>query len=168
MSKYKPNMKDRYYQGQYIPVNFDKYVGDVSDIIYRSKWEYAVCWWCDHNESIIKWSSEPEFHKIPYDIIENGNIIRSIYIPDFWLKIKKTDGSEEEQVLEIKPYKQTLFPEEPKKYTEKSSQGYEYRLKMYQRNLVKWDTAKKYFEKKGILFYVLTEKYFDKSKIKLF
>ena len=62
IKKVKPN--GEYKSGKYVPRNPDKYIGDIHNIIFRSSWEQRFCIYCDTNESILKWSSEPL--KIPY------------------------------------------------------------------------------------------------------
>jgi len=159
-------MPGKWYSGQYIPQNPDKYSGDVSDIIYRSKWEYNFCYYCDNENKIKKWACENI--KIPYSVMTNGRHSIKNYIPDFWIKIEKSDGESEELIIEIKPQKELEEPIEPKKHTVKSLENYEYSLKTYIKNLNKWDAAEKYCKKRGISFCVLTEKYFEDKQIKLF
>lgn len=168
MSKNKrtPNRNDKYYQGTYDVKNVDKYIGDISRVMFRSKWEYKFCWYCDNNSSIIQWSCEEI--SIPYQVIEKSNLVTKIYFPDFWTKIIKPNGEEEEFIFEVKPWKQTQEPSEPKRKTMTSLKNYEYRLKDYQLNLLKWDAAKKYCDRRGIKFKVLTEKFFEDKQIKLF
>jgi len=166
MSKHKPNRPDKWYSGDYIPKNIDKYNGDVNDIVFRSSWEYKFCMYCDTEERILSWSCETI--KIPYNIMDNGNYVTRNYIPDFWIKMNGTDGDLKELIIEIKPQKELEEPKEPKKMSIKSLQNYEYRLKSYITNLNKWEAAEKYCKKRGMDFYILTEKYFDDKQIKLF
>lgn len=166
MSKHRPNRLDKWYGGDFTPQNPDKYVGDVSDIVFRSKWEYKFCYYCDIEERIKQWSSE--HIKIPYDAMVKGEYISKTYAPDFWIQVENTKGELEEYLIEVKPEKQTKEPEEPKKQTLKSIQNYEYRLREYVQNLNKWEAAVKYCEKRGMTFYLLTEKYFEDKQIKLF
>jgi hypothetical protein len=83
IKKLKPS--GRYKSGKYFPINQDKYVGDIHNIIYRSSWERKFCNYCDINPNILKWSSEPLF--IPYwspiDKREHK------YFIDFYIKVKK-------------------------------------------------------------------------------
>ena len=44
--------KRRSYKGKYTLENPDKYVGDKSNIIWRSTWERTAFKWCDRNEII--------------------------------------------------------------------------------------------------------------------
>lgn len=166
MSKPKPNGAGKWYHGQYIPQNPDKYTGDATDIVYRSKWEYKFCYYCDNEERIKKWSCEDI--KIPYSIIENNKLRERTYTPDFWIQVKKLNGNLEDVIIEIKPQKETIEPLEPKKNSIKSLENYEYRLKTYIKNLNKWEAAEKYCNKKGMSFHILTEKYFNDKQIKLF
>jgi len=62
IKKVKPN--GEYKSGKYEPKNPEKYIGDVHNIIYRSSWELRFCIYCDNNDGIVKWSSEPVV--IPY------------------------------------------------------------------------------------------------------
>jgi len=167
MSKYRPNKPDKYYSGEYHPINTEKYVGDHNDIIYRSKWEYNFCFYCDNEDKILKWESEPEKHTIPYTVIEKNNYVNRRYIPDFWIQVEN-NGELEELIIEIKPYKDTIEPKEPKKKSIKSLENYEYSLKMYLSNLNKWEQAEKYCKKRSMKFFILTERYFDQKQIKLF
>jgi hypothetical protein len=57
IKKVKPN--GEYRSGKYEPKNPEKYIGDIHNIIYRSSWEYRFCTYCDTNDAIVKWSSEP-------------------------------------------------------------------------------------------------------------
>jgi hypothetical protein len=168
MSKHIPNKPDKYYQGKYTPENPDKYLGDISDIWFRSMWEFSFCYYCDHEDRVKKWACEPEQHKIQYDVIENEQYTIKTYIPDFWMIVEKSNNDEEEFLIEIKPEKELYEPKEPKKVTVKSLENYEYRLKTYYRNRLKWEAAEKYCEKRGMGFFLLTEKYFEKTQIKLF
>jgi uncharacterized protein (DUF433 family) len=97
IKKIKPN--GEYKSGKYDPKNPDKYIGDIHNIIYRSSWEYRFCTYCDTNEAILKWSSEPVV--IPYynplDKKDHN------YNVDFYIKVLKEDTNEQEWIIEIKP-----------------------------------------------------------------
>lgn len=100
-------------------------------------------------------------------VLENNNYVQKMYIPDFWIQIDN-NGELNEMIIEIKPQKETEEPIEPKKYSIKSLENYEYRLKTYVKNLNKWEAADNYCKRLGISFYLLTEKYFEDKQIKLF
>lgn len=166
MSKPRPNRLDKWYGGDFTPSNPDKYVGDVNDIVFRSKWEYKFCYYCDIEDRIKKWSCENV--KIPYDAMSKGEYVSKTYTPDFWIQVKELNGELVEYIIEVKPQKKLEEPEEPKTQTIKSLQNYEYRLREYVQNLNKWEAAEKYCEKRGMKFHLLTERYFDDKQIKLF
>ena len=63
----KDTLKPRYgriRQGYFVPKNPHKYAGDLDKIIYRSGWEYKFLRYCDENDKIVKYVSEPV--GIPY------------------------------------------------------------------------------------------------------
>ena len=60
---------------------------------------------------------------------------------------------------------------EPKTKSEKSMRNYEYSLRTFQKNIIKWQAAKKFCERRGFEFYILTPKFFqdkENPKVKLF
>lgn len=137
------------YKGIYKPSFPEKYIGDYNNIIYRSLWERKFMYWCDHNENILKWSSE-EIH-IPYVSPLDNRIHR--YFPDFFIKYKDNDGIIKESLIEIKPKRQL----EPPKMGKKVSQKKLYELKEYAKNQAKWKAAEEFCEDRRWKFQVLTE-----------
>lgn len=159
----KANGKKRWHQGFYEIKNVDKYIGDPTKCVFRSKWEFHFMVWCDLNPSIKRWSSE--FITIPYQD-ENGKYHR--YFPDFYIEIvdKNEPMKLEKIVVEIKPYKETQMPVEPsKKSSVKVWESYEYQLRTFQKNLYKWTKAKNWCEKNGLKFLLLTEIHLKQNKI---
>jgi hypothetical protein len=161
-----PNKSSKYHQGKYKLINEEKYLGDPTVIYFRSKWEYNLYLYLDRNERVLKWNCEGI--TITYEIMENNHYTTKRYYPDCYAKILNNDGSVNEYVIEIKPYSETIPPKEPKKFTIKANENYEYRLKTFQKNLLKWKYAKSFCDKRGINFVVLTEQYFKDKNIKLF
>ena len=86
IKKVKPTIKSGYKQGYYKPKFPQKYRGE-GPIIYRSSWERKFCHWCDHNDDVIFWISEP--FSIPYFNLLDNKFHK--YYPDFFLKMKKGD-----------------------------------------------------------------------------
>ena len=137
----------KYRQGIYKPINGDKFIGSVAT--YRSGLELNFFKFCDRNENIIKWGSENVV--VPY-ISPLDNRVHKYYIDNYVViregnKIKK-------YLIEIKPYKQTFPP--VTKY--KKQQHLIYEQKQYIVNQAKWESARKYSEKHGFIFLILTEK----------
>jgi len=136
------------YKGRFKPINWKKYKGDPTKIIYRSLWELRFMKYCDTNESIIQWSSEEIV--IPYRSID-GKVHR--YFPDFWIEYKKADGSVDRDIIEVKPKKFTQPPVRGRK----SNGRYLKEGKRYAINELKWDAAREYCLDRGYNFRILTE-----------
>ena len=102
------NMSERTqkYKGKYKPHNPQKYIGDPSNIVYRSMWERKCMKYFDNNPSVIKWSSE-ELAIPYYDSL--GKKIRNYY-PDFLIKIKNKEGQQKTHLIEVKPSKDLKPP----------------------------------------------------------
>lgn len=162
----KPNKSDKYVQGQYNLINPKKYLGDPSVIYFRSSWEYKLYFYLDNEPRVIHWNVEGI--TIPYEMQDNGKWNTMRYHPDAYAEIQKTDGTITKNVIEIKPYNETIPPEYPKRVTAKSLENHEYRLRTYLKNINKWKTAKEFCEKRGYNFFVMTEKYFDGHSVKIF
>ena len=137
------------YKGKYKPTYPEKYLGDPTNIIYRSLWERKFCKYCDLNDSIIKWASEEI--TIPYRSPIDNRIHR--YFPDFYIKYRDSDGKIKNSLIEIKPLKQTIPPVKPSRQTKKYiSEAYE-----YAKNQAKWKVAREFCEDRQWEFKVLTE-----------
>ena len=99
------------YKGKFKPKNRTKYKGDPDKIIYRSLWELRFMRYLDSTPSILKWSSEEVV--VPYRSPIDGR--RHRYFPDFWIRVKTSDGSVKESLIEIKPKTQCSPPKGPPK-----------------------------------------------------
>jgi len=143
-------MSKKFLQGKYTPKNPQKYIGNPTNIIYRSSWERKFLVYCDTNENILEYASEEL--AIPYRSPVDGKVHR--YFPDFYIKVKASDSKINKYIIEIKPYKQTMPPKKPKRQTK----GYIYEVYEYAKNQSKWEAAKEYCKDRGFSFKVLTEK----------
>ena len=85
------------YKGKLRPINYRKYRGDPTNIIYRSRWELKFMQWCDKNNNILEWGSE-EFW-IPYVSPVDNRTHR--YFPDFHMKIKEKNGKVKKYVISV-------------------------------------------------------------------
>jgi hypothetical protein len=140
------------YSGKFKPRNPQKYRGDPTQIFYRSLWELKLLKILDENPDIVQYASE-EFcvsYLNPFDQKYHR------YFPDFWTKNKNGDI----MVLEVKPYKQTIPPKEPKN---KKTKTYNADMVRYIINKQKWAAAEKYCKKqlKPWKFIILTENELD-------
>ena len=172
-----PNNK-HYQQGTYRCINPNKYLGDLERIYFRSSWEKKLYYYLDTNNRVLRWSSEGL--AIPYEINENENWSTHRYFPDAYCEFKRSDGTTRIVVLEIKPWSEwspgsknegLVPPKEPKTKTAKSLKNYEYALRTFHKNIIKWEAAKKFCDRRGIEFFIITPEFFkdpDNPKIKLF
>jgi TnsA endonuclease N terminal len=133
-------------KGMFKPKNPGKYLGNPTNIVYRSKWELDFMMYLDMNTEIVGWGSEEL--AIPYRSPVDGRVHR--YFPD--MVIKKRDGGC--IMVEIKPYKQTQPPSPPKKPTKTSINE----AVTYITNQAKWEAARAYCDARGWKFQVITEK----------
>ena len=138
------------YKGKYYPSFPRKYKGDPTNIIYRSLWERKFMVYCDKNQNILEWASEEI--AIPYRSPIDNRVHR--YFPDFYMKVKETNGKIKNYVIEVKPAKQTKPPAKPKIQTK----GYIREAYEYARNQAKWKMAKEYCADRQWEFKVVTEK----------
>lgn len=152
----KPNIKSRYKQGSYIPINKKKYIGNYP-IIYRSSWEYMFMSWCDNNSNVAQWSSESL--QIPYRL--PGEQKDRIYNPDFTIKVKKDNGDIKQYIVEIKPKSEYLTPLVFEGYKTESKLKAFYKLQKAQYiNKWKFMYATEYAKNRGVEFTVVNEDFF--------
>ena len=133
------------YRGKFTPKNKDKYVGDYTNITYRSLWERNTFRWIDANNDIVKWNSEEVV--IPYRCATDNKMHR--YFIDLWFKTK--DGKT--YIIEIKPKSQTTPPKSPARRTRK----YISEAMTYAKNQSKWMAATEFAKDNGITFQIWTE-----------
>jgi hypothetical protein len=137
------------YKGRFTPKHRSKYKGDSENVVYRSSWELRVMKWLDENPSVIWWASEELI--IKYRSPLDQKIHR--YFPDFIVRLKQTNGAESTVVIEIKPQKQTVKPEQKRK-----TKRYLQEAATYAVNQEKWRAADLFCKEHGWQFKVLTEK----------
>jgi hypothetical protein len=157
IKKIKPN--GEYKSGLYEPTNPDKYIGDIHNIIYRSSWEYRFCMYCDNNDSIVKWSSEPITIKYynPLDKKEHD------YHVDFYIKVQNGDEFQE-WIIEIKPEKQTKKPLYEGNMTLSKLKSYNRNMQIWITNQAKFKAAREWAEKRDFKFGVVDENFLFKSR----
>jgi len=132
----------KYKQGIFKPKHPEKYVGKGS-IQMRSSWEFTFARFCDSNPAVLEWASEGI--RIPY--IHPFTHKKTSYVPDFLVRYKDKTGKIYTELVEIKPYKQSVI---------------EGKMNQRQRatvavNHAKWAAATSYCKRTGIKFRVVTE-----------
>ena len=105
--------------------------------------------YCDERASVIEWGSEEVV--IPYRSPLDNRIHK--YFVDFYVKIKESNGTISNYLIEIKPSKQTVPPVKPKRQTK----SYIYEVTEYVKNQAKWRAAKEFCDDKMWKFKILTE-----------
>ena len=155
----KPSSKSRFKQGYFNPSNPQKYMGDLSNIIYRSSWELRWMNYCDTNNAVLEWASEPI--QIPYfnSIVDK---VQNYYV-DFLIKLQTEEGVKI-KIVEIKPKAQ--LPEEyggkkpileGERWTLKKAKTYNAQLRTYITNKEKFKAARSFAEERGWVFAIVTE-----------
>ena len=129
------------YSGKFSPKNPAKYLGDPSNIVYRSLWERNLMVKLDEWDQVVSWGSEEL--AIPYRSPIDLRIHR--YFPDFLAKMKKEDGTTFIRMIEVKPFKQTQEPIPPKKKTKRFISE----VMTWGVNQAKWSAARAYCTDKG-------------------
>lgn len=130
--------------GRFLPKNPQKYVGNVNNIMWRSTWELQFFKWLDQNPAVLRWGSEELV--IPY--ISPLDMRQHRYFPDIILLYKHKDGSIRKEIVEVKPYSQTIA-------TPRMSDRDKQALIV---NEAKWKAAAIWAESQGATFRVITEK----------
>ena len=139
------------YKGKYKIKNPNKYLGNPTNIIYRSLMERRFMEWCDSNDKCYKWSSEEVV--IPYiSPIDNK---KHRYFPDFLIQTPKGWF-----LIEVKPFTQSRPPKKlvVENLELKKKRRYIKSVQTWLVNEAKWKAATKVCEKKGWSFQILTEK----------
>ena len=138
------------YKGKYQPSHPRKYKGDPTNITFRSLWERKFMVYCDKNANVLEWASEEIV--IPY--ISPVDNRQHRYFPDFYMKLKESNGVVKKYIVEIKPLKQCSPPQKPKRQTK----GYLREAFEYAKNQSKWKRAREYCADRQWEFKVVTEK----------
>ena len=140
----------RYRQGVFRPNNIEKYIGKGHPI-YRSSWELKFFRWADLNENVLAWGSENIV--IPYVSPIDNKVHR--YFVDNFIVFLDNKNNKKKFLIEIKPSKQV---EKPCNTKGKRRTTILYEQKTWVVNQAKWVAAKKWADKKGYEFLILTEK----------
>ena len=165
MSAYKQFNKPRsspycHNQGYYKLINPEKYIGDASQIIYRSLMELKFCNLCDVSEKILKWASEA----ISVTYVHPLKKKKCQYFPDFVIEVRQKDGSVKLIMIEVKPMDLTPFSNIPRlSHTASQSQirSHNRRLANIAVNTAKYQAAVQYCLQRRMTYQFLTETFFD-------
>ena len=141
------------YQGRFKPKNPTKYMGDPTNIIYRSGWELKLMSYLDTHVNVLQWSSEEVV--IPYKSPIDGR--RHRYFPDFYLEQINTNGIKEKILIEVKPKYQTVPPVVQTTKTKKPTKRYINEVKTWGINQAKLIAAEEFCKDRGWKFQIMHE-----------
>ena len=137
------------YSGKFSPKNTNKYLGDPTNIWWRSLWERRVMVRLDENPNVVEWSNEEIV--IPYLSPVDGRYHR--YFPDFFVRMRDSSEKIQAYILEVKPAKQTQPPTQKKRVTKQYLQE----VMTWGVNEAKWKAADEYCKDRGWKFNLITE-----------
>ena len=152
----RPLIGARGYKGYFKPTNPSKYAGNPGEIVYRSRMELALFTKLDKHPDIERWTSDnlgadltgPGGLAIPYtDYSKNPPKLRRYYV-DAVLRTRTGRVI----VIEVKPSRETR-PPKPKK-----GPRFLQEARTYAQNQSKWAAARRFCEKRGWEFRIVTEK----------
>ena len=132
----------KYHQGIFTPKYPKKYIGSGS-IHMRSSWEYTFAQFCDHDDRILEWASEPI--RIPYRHPLTGK--STTYVPDVLIRYKNGKNVSITELIEVKPMAQSVL-KEGMNANQRATVAV---------NMAKWMAAKHWCKKNGVTFRVVTE-----------
>lgn len=137
------------YKGRFKPKNPQKYLGNPTNIIYRSLWEAKLMKYLDDHPDVLGWASEEIV--IPYRSPLDGK--RHRYFPDFYVK-RRVNGLVKETLIEVKPKAQTIAP---KKKNGRPTARFIREVRTYGVNEAKWKAASDFCKDRGWDFKIMTE-----------
>lgn len=139
------------YQGKFRPQNPSKYLGDPTNIVYRSHWELKLMSYLDKHPNVTNWASEEI--AIPYKSPIDGRYHR--YFPDFYVEQINRDNKKEKVLIEVKPKYQTVPP--TVQGGKNPTKRYINEVKTWGINKAKWEAAGEFCKDKGWKFQIMHE-----------
>jgi len=141
------------YRGIFHPKRPHKYLGNATNIIYRSSWERRFFMYCDDTPGVLRWASE-EFH-IPYLSPIDQRVHR--YFPDVWMEVQTASG-QRVYLIEIKPKAQTEL-----RAVKRKTRRYLKEAVAVAINHAKWEAAREFCVERQWTFQILTEDHLFKG-----
>jgi len=144
----KPRLGGKYHQGYFKPKFPRKYVGDLSNIVYRSGLELRFLQYLDNHPDIVKYCSE----EIVIKYLHPETRKFANYYPDFLIETR----AGKKILIEVKPAAQTKEPKPSKNKKRMLRESRDWQV-----NSSKWHAATEWCKDHGILFKIITEKDID-------
>jgi hypothetical protein len=139
------------HKGYFKPKNPNKYKGDPTNIIYRSRWESVLMARLDNDPNVIWWQSEETI--VPYRSPLDNRVHR--YFVDFTARLKTPTGGTRTVLIEVKPAAQCR---PPSLMEGKKTKRYINEVMRWGINSAKWKAAREYCKDRGFEFIIMTEK----------
>ena len=143
--------KGKWIQAEFFPKNPGKCLNQ-SAIKSRSSWEHSYMRWLDEHPDVVEWGSE--VIQIPY-----FNPLKkrpANYIPDFLIRYRDKNNIIHNELIEIKPLKETMLEHAKSKYD---------KLMLVQ-NVAKWKAAQSFCRKAGLEFRIINEQHLFRNATK--
>lgn len=137
-------------KGIFQPTHPEKCKGKAI-IYYRSSWECKFMRYLDLTDSVIEWSSE----SLPISYFNPIKQRVCRYYPDFLIKYRGKDGEDHIELIEVKPFRETVAP---KNHGNKKQSTLLMECRTWAVNQAKWEAAKKFCAQQNITFRLMTEK----------
>lgn len=147
--------RSKYNQGIYTPRNKSKCKSKLC--IYRSSLELKYMRWLDNNPNIVSWGSESVV--LPYVKPTDGKVHK--YFLDFVFTILDKNKNPHKVIVEVKPARQC---KPPTRHGNKKPKTILIENINWKVNSSKWESAKKWADKNGYIFKIVTEH--DIAKLK--
>jgi hypothetical protein len=146
------------YRGRFVVKDPKKYLGDSTNVIYRSLMELNFMKWCDKSEKVLKWCSEEVI--IPY--ISPMDKKRHRYFPDFLIQTIDGDWT----LIEVKPQVQSKPPKKllVENLTPKKKRRYYNAVQTWLVNEAKWKAAEQLCKVNEWKWRIMTEKQLQPHK----
>jgi len=132
----------KFAQGVYTVKNAGHTVGR-GEPRYRSSWENVFMNFCDTNENVMQWASEPV--RIPYRHPLTGRM--TTYVPDFIVTYRGPNNTTRAELIEIKPKSQSII-EDRQSQRDRAIVAVNY---------CKWAAAQAWCKQNGLTFRIITE-----------
>lgn len=147
--------------------NPDKHIGGLivinnkSNIIYRSSLEFKACLAFDASPKVVRWASEPDSSPFPIRYYDPFLKKWRNYYPDMFVEML-VNNIIIKYVVEIKPLAMLMKPAPLNRFASKKQIiAYNNKLKQIIVNLEKKKAAEKFCAERGLVYLILTEKFFE-------
>lgn len=158
----KPNMRSKHKEGYYQVMNPNKYLGDLTKVIFRSSYEETFFRELDLDPAVICWVAEPPEFKIKYyhPIKKRW----ASYFPDA-MCVKMHGDKKIKCLIEIKPKSKLKMPVKTKTTDSKKIASFNRRMAEFSVIDAKRKSAVDYCRMKGMIYVFITEDTVKAKKI---